>query len=254
MKKILIGNLSLEQPRVVGTVSSLNTLRSFTSSPEGCCDLIEARIDEITGSNPNANWLVEAVRLEQMNIPVLATIRLKRDGGRWDDNNESFCFSVLEAALGKLSSIDIEYDSTIRNKLCEIANNLGKTIIISHHDFCCTPDIDDLSKIVENALDCPNAIPKIATLVESNKDLDTLKSLLDKYKDLRPLCVIGMGSLGTQTRTGFPLCGSKLTYGYLDSHCAPGQIPSRTLVNHLRELLPIYNQEIIIRQELFEYV
>lgn len=254
MKNLLLGSLSLEQPRVVGTVLSINTLQSIRFNLEASCDLIEARVDEITAKIHGENWLAEATRLVGMNIPVLATIRLKKDGGQWNQEDEASRLATLKLALQQLSSIDIEYDSTIRDELCELACSLNKSIIVSYHDFSCTPDIDILSAIVENALGCPKAIPKIATMVNSNKDLITLKLLLDRYKDSNILCVIGMGDLGTQTRTGFPLFGSKLTYGYLDSHSAPGQLASRTLVNILRTSLPAYNQEIIIRQELLECV
>lgn len=254
MNNLLLGSISLDQPRVVGTVSSINTLQSIRSNLEASCDLIEARVDEITANNHGENWLAEAIRLVEMNIPVLATIRLKKDGGQWNQENEASRLSTLKLALQHLSSIDIEYDSAIRDELCELACSLNKSIIISYHDFSCTPDIDKLSAIIDGALRCPKAIPKIATLVNSNKDLNTLKILLDRYKDSNILCIIGMGALGTQTRTGFPLLGSKLTYGYLDRHSAPGQLASRTLVNILRTSLPAYNQEIIIRQELLECV
>ena len=61
----------------------------------------------------------------------------------------------------------------------------------------------------------------------------SLKQLLAKDWGL-PLCVIGMGTLGTPTRTDFPRLGSCLTYGYLDTPVAPGQLSARARLDHLR--------------------
>jgi 3-dehydroquinate dehydratase-1 len=75
-------------------------------------------------------------------------------------------------------------------------------------------------------------IPKISTLIQGPQDIDTLKELLSKHKG-RPICVIGMGADASETRVEFPALGSCLTYGYIDSSGAPGQLPAAILRERL---------------------
>jgi hypothetical protein len=78
--------------------------------------------------------------------------------------------------------------------------------------------------------------------------VETLQGLLAEPLE-KPLCIIGMGPLGTETRVAFSLVGSCLTYGYLDKPSAPGQMSAARLVERLRNLNPDYNQDYLARKQ-----
>ena len=81
--------------------------------------------------------------------------------------------------------------------------------------------------ILERAQEIGNVI-KIAATANSPQDAATLRSLLElEWKT--PICVIGMGPFGRETRYQFPRLGSCMTYGYLDVAGAPGQFSAAEL-------------------------
>jgi len=81
-----------------------------------------------------------------------------------------------------------------------------------------------------------NAIPKIATMINDSSDAIRLLNLLEKNKE-RPKCILGMGQDGIKTRLVFPAMGSCLTYGFIDSECAPGQSKASLLKRMLAVIM-----------------
>ena len=78
-------------------------------------------------------------------------------------------------------------------------------------------------------------IGKIAVTVNTETELNSLAKLLARKWPL-PVCIIGMGPLGRETRLKFPLQGSCFTYGYLDTAGAPGQYSAAELTRHFTAL------------------
>jgi 3-dehydroquinate dehydratase I len=233
-------------PRVVGTLSTF--LDGFPpTSDKVPSDIIEVRLDEMP---EKSDWLNYCMSIEASELPVLLTIRLSSEGGNWKGTDESR-LQMFRSALENLSSVDIELKSNIALQVSRIAKNLGKTCVVSFHDFKETPPLGDLETVVTLAQTMASVV-KISTMVKTEKDIQTLQSLLGKTWKV-PICVIGMGALGTRTRIVFPTMGSCMTYGYLDTPSAPGQLPSGSLVSQLRSLLPNYNQDYIIRKQVLEY-
>lgn len=239
-------------PRVVGTISCHSSLPlSYSVSPrrDFICDIVEVRLDEVGTNVPN--WLQNCQSLEGEGFPTILTIRQPDDGGKWTGGDEAR-ESMFSDALDNLSTIDIECGSKLVDDLCASAESQGKSLIISYHNFQKTPELQEMQGIVSEILSHPCAIPKIAAMVTDDKDIRTLRSLLEENSH-KPLCVIGMGASGTSTRTAFPHMGSCLTYGYLDRSSAPGQMACAELVHHLRRVLPKYNEDLITRKELLEF-
>ena len=233
-----IGSLNLETlPRIVGTISTCKALFSVASLNEYTCDIVEVRLDEI-GHNLHG-WMSACQAIEAAGFPVLLTLRLTSEGGKWNDQDENRN-SLFSGALHNLACIDIESTSKLRNFLCNQAQEEGKNIIVSYHNFQRTPNFCDLSDVLQEILDIPCAIPKISTMIVNDADVDTLRDLLAVAKE-RPTCIIGMGSKGTKSRLLFPSLGSCLSYGYIDSPIAPGQLSSSVLVQHLRQSISEYN-------------
>ncbi len=216
--------LSLEAgPLVVGVLSSLDGKFPLAG------DIVEVRLDK-TGRPPD--WLERCKAIEARGKPVLLTIRLRSEGGEWPEDDGGR-LKIYEDGLAALSAVDVELSSVICDKVTKQAEKLGKPCLVSHHDFEKTPPLAELESIVKRARQ-NGAVPKIATMIRSQDDVEILHALLGRRRK-RPLCVIGMGQVWKQTRVLFPKLGSCLTYGYLDKPTAPGQVSAAELVRQLRE-------------------
>jgi 3-dehydroquinate dehydratase-1 len=235
MNTFHLGPLTLDRPRIIGTVLSAPFFNQLSADIRSQCDAVEARLDGFDLTDLPA--VLEAVqRAEALGIPVIGTLRLPEDSGHWT-RPEAERLPILEAVLNAASTIDIEADSALRPALCEQAAALGKPIIVSRHDFNGTPPLADLNRMIDDMLATPNALPKFAVRVNREADIMTLMHLVAQHALTRPLCVMGMGAPGTPTRTAFPALGTKFTYGYLDQPSAPGQKSAGEILELLRRLV-----------------
>jgi 3-dehydroquinate dehydratase-1 len=221
-------------PAVVGTLSSSPELP--TSDPADLCDIAEVRFDQMP---QQTDWLARCQAIEARGVPVILTVRHKSEGGNWD-GPENERQEIVERALENLAAVDLEFRSSIISTIARRAKELGKICIASYHDFERTPALADLRDVVSRAQEIASIV-KISTMVREEPDIQVLQELLAGNWSV-PLCVIGMGALGTQTRVSFPTLGSCLTYGYMDKSAAPGQLPASELVRKLRSLDANYNE------------
>jgi 3-dehydroquinate dehydratase I len=215
-------------PRVVGSVSQPDTLAQLAAGANHDCDIVEIRIDLIGSGTPH--WVEHAQAIEAQGLPVIITIRLAEEGGQWKQADE-MRLPLFETALRQLPAVDIELCSPILQQVSALASRYQRALIVSHHDFQKTPPAEELKKIVTRAANF-GAVVKIATLARTEEDVAVLRSLFEENSPT-PLCVLGMGPLGPQTRVEFPKLGSCLTYGYLDAPVAPGQVSARELMQQL---------------------
>jgi len=102
------GSLSLGSvPRVVGTLSSFP--RAPWPTCELPCDIVEVRLD-LAGLRKN--WLDRCRAIEAAGKPVLLTLRLKSEGGKWT-RPDADRLPLFERALRHLSAVDVELNSGI---------------------------------------------------------------------------------------------------------------------------------------------
>lgn len=245
--KPAIGSLPLgDIPRVVGSISDRATLSMPACDLAARCDLAELRLDVLGTDTPD--WLHTCQAWEASGLPVMVTVRLQGEGGKWhraDKDRRPF----LESALDALSAVDVELNSDLSASLCAYAAQQRKTVIVSYHNFALTPSLADLRAIVARIRQLPHAVPKLAAMVTSEADIRILTELLQSELP-QPICVIGMGPLGASTRTAFPALGSCLTYGHIDKSSAPGQLSAANLVDALRKTSPAYNRAFAARKIL----
>jgi 3-dehydroquinate dehydratase-1 len=235
-------------PLVVGTVRPDGLARLCAlPAPERGADIIEARFDLAIaqppadgGSAPDLAAFFPACRqLEQSGSPVLGTIRLVADGGRWADDAGRWPW--FQAALDVVSWVDIEVESAIAAEVVAAARARRRHVIVSHHDFSGTPRAAALDAVVARAAALGADVVKIATMVSGDADHDLLIDLLRRQRGGTPgLAVVGMGPRGTALRSYLPCVGSRLTYGFLDQAAAPGQLAASELVRRLRADCPEY--------------
>jgi 3-dehydroquinate dehydratase-1 len=223
--KFALGSIS----RVVGTVSQAETLVRLAAVTNRDCDIVEVRLDLIGSSTPQ--WVEHARAIEARGLPVVVTIRLAGEGGQWKQPDEAR-LALFETALRDLTAVDIEFRSPILKEVSARAGRHERALIVSYHDFERTPPIEDLRKVVAAAANFGSVV-KIVTFTKTDEDVGILRTLLHD-KSSTPLCVMGMGPLGPQTRVKFPKLGSCLAYGYLDAPVAPNQVPASDLMQRLK--------------------
>jgi 3-dehydroquinate dehydratase-1 len=216
-------------PRVVGTVSQAETLVQLAAVTNRDCDIVEIRLDLIGSNTPR--WMEHAQAIEARGLPVVITVRLAEEGGQWTQPDEER-LPLFETAIRALTAVDIELRSPILEEVFALASRYECALIVSHHDFKRTPPIDELKKVIAAAAHFASVV-KIVTFTKTDEDVGVLRTLLHE-KSSTPLCVMGMGPLGAQTRVKFPRLGSCLAYGYLDAPVAPNQVPASDLMQQLK--------------------
>ena len=223
------GNLVLGlAPKVVGTVAHTGTLEKLAAGMDRQCDIVELRLDLLGVDNDH--WLAQAQAIEAQGLPVIATIRLANEGGKWT-RPDAERLPIFETALTHLTAADIEFRSPLLKKISTFAASHQKALIISYHDFERMPPVADLRQVIRKAANYGTVV-KIAALTQTEADLAALRELFTEQCSAS-VCLLGMGALGPASRTLLPRLGSCLTYGYLDAPIAPGQVAAAELLRQL---------------------
>ncbi len=200
-------------------------------STAGLCDMVEFRFDLLAGQADV--WLQSASRIEANGQPVIATVRLANEGGKWT-RKDSDRLPLFEEALKHVTTVDIEFRSPLLPVVSALACRYQRPLIISYHDFEKTPPLPVLQQVIRTAANYGTVV-KIATLTATEDDVAILRALFAEQCSAS-VCLLGMGPLGPRTRQEFPRLGSCLTYGFLDQPIAPGQVAARELMQTLTPL------------------
>ncbi len=136
-----------------------------------------------------------------------------------------------------VDAVDVELAAVddLREKLISTAHELGKTAIVSKHDFNGTPPMEKIRNMLEMAWQSGGDIAKFAA--KANSTADTMNLLRVTHAATRPVCLISMGNIGKHTRVIAPFYGSVLTYGSIGEAVAPGQLNIAELKRTMRLLL-----------------
>ena len=213
------------ESRIVATLGK-DALRDVPLASKA--DMIEVRLDLIDGDPLET---IRSVR-SSTNLPLIATNRLREEGGYFK-GSEAQRVDLLLEACEFADYVDIELNAELRS---EIISRTSKPAIVSYHDFKGLPGQKDPKSILHEISSTGAAIAKIAVAPSSLKDnLKLLELLLES--DM-PLCVIAMGELGRHLRAVAPIYGSALTYCYVSEAVAPGQMSLGDLKIAMKILMP----------------
>lgn len=216
-------------PLVVGVISSPVTVDRLAAGFRPACDVAEFRADLFGVGVPD--WLLRARELEQAGVPVLFTLRHKREGGHWFRSEEERA-AVYRQTIPHVSALDVELRSEILPELVRAAHAAGKVVVGSYHDFDRLPDQAELQAVIDDGRAQGVDIVKVAALTRTEEDLARLAALL-RERAGGPLCLVGMGPRGPESRVRLARAGSCLTYGFVDEASAPGQLSSEELMRQL---------------------
>jgi 3-dehydroquinate dehydratase I len=233
---IRIGSVELGAlPRVAVALSDRD-VRDDAKRVAPLIDVFELRIDRFTRHEPEYVAQVTSVA-RGSGVPLLATVRSANEGGE-AELSEAERLRLLQVVAPWVDALDIELSAPICGDVVALARQHSKPIIVSRHDFESTPAKDVLLNAVAAGQELGADIIKLATTVTAPADLATLLDVLRTSPG--QLIVIGMGVDGLASRVFFPLLGSLLTWGFLNTVGAPGQLPIAQLVEELCRYAPAF--------------
>jgi 3-dehydroquinate dehydratase-1 len=234
---VQFGSLLLEagKPAVAVSFTDADGAGDIAAAKAAGVAIAELRIDLFADVSV-ANVVETARRLA--GLPLLATIRMSEEGGRWT-GGEASRQALFEAVLPHVDAVDVELRATdtlavLRPKV----SVAGKALVVSHHDFVATPSAADLADIAARAVAAGADIVKVAATIVTEDDLAALAGLLAS-RAAPNLVVIGMGERGLVTRMLFPALGSLFTFaGKGERASAPGQLSYERTLSLLSTLYP----------------
>lgn len=181
-------------------------------------DIIELRIDGL--KNPTPKMVSEII--DEINFPLIATNRIKSEGGFFENSEEERINLLLKCA-DKVDYVDIELQSD--DKYIEAIKEIGVKTIISYHDFLKTPELDEIFYIVKKEKELGD-IAKVAFMPNDLDDTIKILAILSHCKDT---IAISMGDLGSYTRIMASKFDSPITFASGRDPTAPGQIDIETM-------------------------
>lgn len=233
-----LGNVALgEVPRVVVAVRDNPSRAALDQAMAAGASIVEARIDEY--ASHDTAYVID--QLQQLaGLPVLATIRYRREGGRWD-RPEAERLALYEAILPYCDAVDAEvYARDLFAPLAQRARAAGKLVIGSFHDFEGMPSPRKLSAIATYGKARGAHVVKVAAMCHRRSDLQDLARFTLHAKRDAPLVVVGMGEHGAASRIFLPILGSLLTYTFLGEATAPGQLTLDDTLKYLSTFCPAF--------------
>ncbi len=230
---VRLGKLKIgESPLLIGVVISQKTIPPKIKE---VADILELRIDKF--KERKTEKIKEFIgRTRRLNLPLIATVRRKEEGGNPGLKEEERLF-LFNEIIPLVEGIDIELKAEIREEVSTIARENKKTLIISYHNLSFTPSEEELKKIAKSAKEAGADIIKIIPFARRKEDVIRLLSFIysSPYK---PLVAFSMGEEGKISRLASFLFGSSLSYGYLEKEVAEGQLSIWDLRRMVDKLYP----------------
>lgn len=180
-------------------------------------------------------------------LPVLATLRSRAEGGQRDLNPEEYAATItalLDSGAADLVDIETLREGVDAAELLARAHGAGVGSVASHHDFRGTPSVDEMVACLRRMQKQGADAAKIAVTPQDAGDvLDLMRAawiMSSEYARI-PIIAVSMGPLGAVTRIAGGLVGSAATFAALEAASAPGQIGVDDLVA-IRERAPLMGQ------------
>src|SRR5216683_675517 len=165
----------------------------------------------------------------------IATCRRAANGGKFSGSLAAQVEILSKAGAAGFHLIDLELESVEALKKGELQKlrDTGVALIISHHDFSATKDLDGIYKRIEPFQ--PDFI-KIVPTAKTLTDNVTLMRFIERMEDHSNIIGICMGDAGIISRVLGVRAGSAFTFAAatVGEETGPGQIAARTLIETYR--------------------
>jgi 3-dehydroquinate dehydratase type I len=237
----------LLEPRIIGIVNSSNLHDAKAMDALADCETAEFRADGIKPQEiPGALWALRdsIARKYAGKIDIILTLRLRRDGGVWENaraaEREQVWLSLLEDPASFSGWLDVEAEEFPRlsRRMRSALGSGGIKVLLSHHDFQGCPPIAELKRQLKMMQGEGLSGFKVAVTCKSRREVLELLDFARATAAATPnAAVFSMGDVGRATRVLGPMLGCPLTYGYLTGAAvAPGQLSAHALRDFYRGL------------------
>lgn len=168
-------------------------------------------------------------------VTAIATCRRKENGGRFEGTLNAEMEILIAAAEAGFHLVDLELESAEKLKKGELGKlrDTGVGLILSHHDFKETRDLDAIYARTEPFHpDFVKIVPTARTLTDNV----TLMRFIERMSDHKDIIGICMGDAGIISRVLGLRAGSVFTFAAASpgEETGPGQIAARTLTETYR--------------------
>lgn len=176
------------------------------------------------------------------NIPLLFTVRSKREGGQEISLSDKELCDLLSvvASHHAIKYIDFEMESNLEHlkTVKESCHKYNKQLILSYHNFTETPDMEELLKRGKKAEKLGASIVKMAVMPNDKSDVHKLLQVTNQLSEELnvPIITMSMGDLGKISRLIGWVYGSVLTFAVGVEASAPGQIALKPLRNTIKSM------------------
>jgi 3-dehydroquinate dehydratase/shikimate dehydrogenase len=168
-------------------------------------------------------------------VIAIATCRRAANGGKFTGALAAEIEVLSKAAGAGFHIVDLELESAEALKKGELQKlrDTGVALIVSHHDFTATKDLDGIYKrIAPFNPDFVKIVPTAKTLTDNV----TLMRFIERMDDHSNIIGICMGDAGIISRVLGVRAGSAFTFAAatVGEETGPGQIAARTLIDTYR--------------------
>lgn len=209
-------------------------------------DVLEWRVDyfEQIGDAALVISAAAAIKAAAGNRPLLFTRRSSSEGGEKIALTEAQVIALYESVCASKTIDLIDYelandaDNIARVRAAAQANGIG--LVLSFHDFSCTPDVQTLVATFLRAEQLGADVAKVAVMPRNLDDVLTLLAATRAASQQLHIALIAMsmGPLGVVTRMVGSVFGSALTFAVGAAASAPGQLP----IEDLNTVLTVLDQ------------
>lgn len=176
------------------------------------CDMVELRVDHLKVTEHELMGEIIA----KSPLPIIATNRSAKEGGRFPISRESERISLLKSIISCIPAfVDVELEMKVesRSELIRLAKKNDVGVICSHHDFKGTPNIDRVSALIRQMFQIRPDIAKLVFTPRNYEDASRiLSAAYDMGKSGDSFTIFGMGQFGKVTRLTSLLLGGCLVY------------------------------------------
>lgn len=187
-----------------------------------------------------------AIRRAAPGIPLLLTRRHVREGGNPIAVDEAQVVATYTAACTArcvdLIDYELDNDAADLRRLRAVSRANDIALIVSYHNFACTPDAATLDAKFAGAAKVGADVAKIAVMPHTPGDVLALLAASERARERLdiPLISMSMAELGALSRIVGWAYGSAATFAVGRSSSAPGQIAIaqlRTALDAVRQAL-----------------
>lgn len=190
--------------------------------------------------------VLQSLRKQVGEMPIIFTIRTKAQGGRADilpGDYQNLYEAISEGSAADLMDVEdvLILEEERRQKFIESLKRKGVKTILSKHFVNSMPSEEEVWTFLEKGQEGAADILKLAVMPDSPEDVERFSVWMRSFakrKDCKPLIALAMSEKGICSRVMPSLFASVLTFGYIQEASASGQIE----FDALKRLLSIHDR------------